>query len=364
MKISTFKTLTTCGILAASIQVSAQSQSILLIGAAPEMEQNDEDEVAAYTWAMANYDATYASFQDIVMDAAVLDGHSTVWWHYDSNVALPLIAQNPVITGAIESAHAAGASIMLTGLATQYVVYIGLDDIGPGEVSQAAEPFTNPDPWGFLPANPVHPVFNELSAPFFTLYSETGLREDSKAWWGGPVVDWYEAQGGDFGGTLLASTEWDANFDILMTLGEYESDGTTGTGLVCGAGAFDWYLEGGENDNADDLVQLTKNMLDYCIAESNVSGTPDNVTERNQLGVSVYPNPFAETVNFGLNANGAPAELQIFNAVGALVHAETLSVTVTGGRSALTWDADVEPGMYHYVIQCGDQTAAGRIIAQ
>ncbi|MCF8303956.1 MAG: DUF4960 domain-containing protein [Bacteroidales bacterium] len=239
------------------IQANAQV-ALLGVGA---YDQLDEDVKTAYDWAQNNYEGTadYYSFTEITGDPSLLDGKSAIWWHNDTYVDLPDVATNETTVALIKNFRSEGGGLLLTGLATQYVVNLELETTGPNEVGRSDNPAPNPDPWGFLAKEPDHPVFEGLTNPFFTLYSETGLREDVKAWWviaNDPIED-------VFHGKYLASAEWDAEFSILVSIAEYEGYAGQGNTIAVGAGAYDWYLEEGENTKADTLQMFTTNCLDY-----------------------------------------------------------------------------------------------------
>jgi hypothetical protein len=317
----------------AFIEVEQSSGKIALLGTEANMADLDEDEQAAYNWALRTFpgDAYYLTFEQIVVEPSLLDSFNVIWWHYDKFIDLPLVAANPNTEKVMQDFWNAGKGVLLTGFATQYTVNIQAETAGPNEVAKADEPFVNPDHWGFLAKNHNHPVFLNIPNPFFTLYSPTGLREDSKAWW---VINPDDPRFVDippedrFHGDQLASTEWDASFNILVTFAEYKGNNDIGNLLAIGAGSYDWYLENGVNEDSATLQLLTSNCLDY------LKKTSVGIFERKrELQTAVYPNPAVNQVQVSFELNNR----------------ENVSVDLLdlqGRQVARLYEGDINAGIY------------------
>lgn len=340
---------------------------IALLGTEDNLADLDEDEIAAYQWALDAFpdEATYYSFEQLVLDPSLLDDVAVAWFHYDKFVELPLLADNPnteaVLRGFVES----GGGMLCTGAASQYVVNLGVETAGPNEVRKAEEPFLNPDPWGFGQKEPDHPIFVNLPNPFFTLFSETGLREDLLSWW---VINPSDDRFADippedrFHGKQLASTEWDAGFNVLVTVGEYEGTDGAGNVIAVGAGAYDWFTPGGTNDLRPNLELFTTNMLNYLKGTRSVSVVE---VDNSVFELQTTPNPFNNTVNISFNLpEKSEVILEIFNLQGQKV-ANLFSGELAGGFHNQYWTPNGNAdGMYIYTLQVGNQITYGKIMHQ
>jgi Secretion system C-terminal sorting domain len=212
---------------------------------------------------------------------------------------------------------------------------------------------------------PNHPIFRNLSNPFFTLYTPTGLREDYKSWWNLDVPFETRPPADRFDGRYLASTEWDAQFKILCTVAEFGSKvkavgDTTGRVICVGAGAYDWFLEGGTNTDRPQLETFTTNILNYIRPTRNLRTGTKDITEL--MSLSVYPNPANETVNFGytLKQSGV-VKIHIYDLQGREITQITEGGKTTGTHLARWNTAQTAAGIYVYRIESGNEAATGRI---
>lgn len=349
----------------AFIEVAPVELKVALVGTEANMADLDEDEQAAYGWAMEEFgeDAVYYSFEDIVLDPGLLEDKDVLWFHYDKFIDLPLLADNPNTEKVFRDFREAGGGVFLSGAATQYVVNLGVTNAGPNQVQKAEEPFTNPDPWGYGQKVPDHPIFLNLPNPFFTLFSETGLREDLLAWW---VINPNDPNYIDipveerFTGIQLASTEWDAQFNILVTVAEFPGAEGEGNVIAVGAGNYDWYLDNGTNDLQDNLELFTKNILSY-LKDPVTTNVNDDLSRK--LNVVAYPNPFSGLVNISFSLeNRADVQIEIYDLQGQRV-AQILNETRTAGEHRVQWEpAQQTAGVYMYRLEVDGVATHGKIL--
>lgn len=351
----------------AFVETAAVSGKVALVGTEAALADLDPDEKAAYEWAIATLgsNAQYFNIVDLVLDPTLLnDGFKAIWWHHDKFIDLPLLFDNPNTEAMMKNFKAAGGGILLTGAATSYVKNLGVTTKGPNQVAKAATPFTNPDHWGIRAKDPNHPIFLNLPVPFPILYSQNGLREDLLSWWNldGPF-DPNTPPADRFDGTYLGTTEWDANFQIICSVAEFPGTITPCTGdvLAVGAGAFDWYLEGGVNEDRPNLELFTKNMLDY-LRSGCVSGVFSPV--KNDLPVFAFPNPVTDelTIAFSLEKSTL-VSAEITDIAGRRVAVLVQNEQIGTGSQTLKWHtANQADGVYFYRISAGEKTAVGKVV--
>jgi hypothetical protein len=372
-------TLTSVGAVTfkAVLKPEATYGNIALVGTEATVATLDNDEKAAYNWAIATYgrQVKYYNITDLVLDTTLFrkDTITAMWWHFNKFTDLPLVFDNQNTARMVHRANQKGVGLFLSGGAGQYVAKIresattplSLTTKGPNEVAKANPPFTNPDHWGYLAKEPNHPIFRNLSNPFFTLYSPTGLREDYKAWWNLDVPFETRPPADRFDGRYLASTEWDAQFKILCTVAEFGSKvkavgDTTGRVICVGAGAYDWYLDAGTNGDRPQLETFTTNILNYIRPTRNFRTGTKDITEL--MSLSVYPNPANETVNFGytLKQSGV-VKIHIYDLQGREITQITEGSKSTGTHLARWNTAQTAAGIYVYRIESGNEAATGRI---
>ncbi len=350
----------------AFVESAPVSGKIALVGTESSIDDLDPDEKAAYQWAISTLgtNAVYFNVVDLVLEPALLNDFKAIWWHYDKFVDLPLLFDNPNTEIMMKTFRNNGGGILLTGSATQYVKNLDVTTKGPNQVAKAVTPFTNPDHWGIRAKNPEHPIFANLPVPFTTLYSQNGLREDLLSWWNiTPDFDPNIPPAERFDGVYLGTTEWDANFQVIISVAEFpgQSDPCTGDVLVVGAGAYDWYLDGGANEDAPTLQLFTSNMLNYLR-----SGCTTGLFEPAQvnLPVIVYPNPANELLNIAFSLEkSTDVTIEITDISGRTVAVIMQNKMLPAGTQSLQWQTANQPdGVYFYRITAGDKLGTGKVI--
>lgn len=348
----------------ATVEIEATDLKVALLGSEEDMMNLDEDEVAAYAWALETFgeNAQYFWVQDIVLNPESLDEFDVAWWHYEEFVDLPLLFDNPNTEGVLRNFRESGKGVFLSGTATQYVVNLGMTEKGPNQVEIAADPFENPDQWGFLSPVPDHPAFENLPNPFFGL-STTGLREDVRGWWNTvPDFDPDTPPADRFDGILLTATEWDANFQFIISTAEFQGDEGTGNVIACGAGAYDWAPIGAENTLIDNLELFTFNILNYL---GDMANDIEEVPAQS-FPVTAYPNPFTDEVGIYFTVdNDITLRVDILDLQGRLITTLEEGSKVQVGTYQYNWNAEgFNNGFYVYKVTAGDQVAFGKIVLQ
>jgi hypothetical protein len=372
-------TLSSVGALTfrAVLRPEATYGNIALVGSEATVATLDPDEKAAYDWAVAKFgkQAKYYNITDLVLDTTLFkkDTITAIWWHFDKFTDLPLVFDNQNTARVVHRANQKGVGLFLSGGAGQYVSKIresattpqSLTTKGPNEVAKANPPFTNPDHWGYLAKEPNHPIFRNLPNPFFTLFTPTGLREDYKSWWNLDIPFETRPPADRFDGRYLASTEWDAQFKILCTVAEFGSKvkavgDTTGRVICVGAGAYDWFLEGGTNADRPQLETFTTNILNYIRPTRNLRTGVNEPFEL--LATQVYPNPANDIVTFGyvLKQSGM-VKIEIFDLQGRQISTITEGAKTAGTHLSRWNTAGTAAGIYVYRIQSGNEAATGRL---
>lgn len=349
----------------AFIEAAAVKGKIALVGTEASINDLDPDEKAAFSWAISTLDtnAVYFNIVDLVLDPTLLNGFKAMWWHYDKFVDLPLLFDNPNTENMMKNFRANGGGILLSGAASQYVKNLDVTTKGPNEVAVAAVPFTNPDHWGIRAKDPNHPIFANLPVPFPILYSQNGLREDLRSWWNlVPDFDPNTPPAERFDGVYLGTTEWDANFQFIISVAEFPGQASPCQGdvLAVGAGAYDWYLDGGANEDASNLHLFTSNMLNY-LRSGCVTGIFEPV--RANLPVVAYPNPANEVLNiaFALEQK-SDVTVEIVDLSGRQVAVLLQNQLLPAGTQMLQWHTGDQPeGVYFYRITAGDKLGTGKV---
>lgn len=350
----------------AFVETAPISGKVALVGTEASLNDLDPDEKAAYNWAIAKLgsNATYFNIVDLVLDPTLLNDFKAIWWHYDKFIDLPLLFDNPNTEAMMKKFRNAGGGILLTGAATPYVKNLGVTTKGPNQVSKANMPFTNPDHWGIRAKDPTHPIFLNLPVPFTILYSQNGLREDLLSWWNLDAgFDPNTPPNERFDGVYLGTTEWDANFQVICSVAEFP--GTTspcaGDVLAVGAGAYDWYLEGGVNEDRPNLEIFTENMLNYLRGGC---ATPTLEPLKNDLAVIAYPNPVRETLNIVFNLDKkSTVSVEILDITGRTVALLAQNQPMSEGKQSLQWNVSDKPdGLYFYKIVAGGKSGTGKVM--
>ena len=347
----------------AIFEIEPTSTRVALLGTEENMADLDGDEIEAYMWALETFgdDAAYIWVQDMVLDPTILDDYDVAWWHYDQFIDLPLLFDNENTEDVLKAYLDDCNGILLTGAATQYVTNLEMtaSDKGPNEVRKADPPFTNPDPWGFLSPVPDHPIFEGLNNPFFGLFTD-GLREDVIAWWN--LVPDFEPRPPEerFDGIHLTSTEWDANFNLIVSSAEFQGGEGNGNVICVGAGAYDWFIEDGENTLRPNLELWTFNMLNY-LADCTTS-TQEVISE--DLKVNAHPNPFTDEVGIYFTlVEGSNVSIDIYDMQGRYITNILKNERLTSGVYGYPWKAENQTaGMYMYKVTAGNKVGFGKIV--
>lgn len=221
------------------------SARLALLGVADNVGGLVPEELAAYSWAMRNYDAEYISLADVRTSPEKLAPFRAAWFHHTRSLLLPPIAEDAAVAGSLKSFCASGRGLLLSGVAPQLVVALGVEQNPPTTITQDPQVSGN---WGFAARDASHPVFTGFPASFGTL--SEGMRvENTICWWDDPTT---------FHGKWLADLEWSGG---KVAMGEYRcGDGGI---VVVGAGAFTFNPTAGTNLNRANLERLTINMFGH-----------------------------------------------------------------------------------------------------
>lgn len=236
-----------------SAQSFGQTTSLGFIGASATSEGLSNEEKVAFEFAQKKFNATYLSLEQVSEMTSPFEGINVLWWHSNTSSSLPTTVTNNKTIEKINEFLDAGNGLFLSGFSTQLVVNLGLEDTQPQEVVKNN---TTSGDWGFMPKED-SPIFNNLPSPFITL-SSGNTTENVLSWWNQPDT---------FDGVWLADTEW--NSGTLVTVGEYEKN--KGSVVVVGAGAYDWHLSEGTNENVSNLELFTNNIVQYLTPKKELS---------------------------------------------------------------------------------------------
>ncbi len=309
------------------VTTGADPMRLALVGDAATVNDLPAEVADAYNWALAEYGvkARYISFADL--DADALSSATTVWFHlhdYDAGYDLPVDATSGTGLTALTDFYKGGGNMLLTGLATPYLVDMGRlsadwapTDGGDGANSGNA----NPDDWGVgyqVPTNLYdggdnknHPMFDDLTTKSVTfdgvtydalMFIDGGLKRDAGRFWfvnnipgvianfdtngDGVINDWERSTNGDSifnndddvtmlkgyfeqqtNSVVRGSFEWDPVFGGVefFTIVEFEPAGDfTGSAITFSAGCYEWYHEDGRTNTWRDNVEgWTANTIEY-----------------------------------------------------------------------------------------------------
>ena len=240
-------------VIAGTRITTAAELRLAVLGNAEEMSGLNEEEQAAYQWAISEFETEYIRFEKISNGEVSLYEFDVLWWHYDaegsqSNFDLPSEAVTEQVITAINEFVTSGGGLFLSKYATQYTVDLGIQSIPPDEIVRNP---TSSGAWGYYKMIETHPVFDGLNNPFATLSSELSV-DNAICWWTDPDL---------FEGIWLTDLEWrsDSGPDIVSS-GEFgHGDGMV---IFTGAGAFEWHHPG-TNTNRANLEQYTANIIRY-----------------------------------------------------------------------------------------------------
>jgi hypothetical protein len=300
---------------------------LALVGDAATISGLAPEVAAAYNWALAEYGvkARYIPFSEL--DASSLESATTVWFHlhdYTPGHDLPASAISGNALTVLTDFYKAGGNMLLTGLATPYLVNMGRlsSDWAPTDGGDGANTGNaNPDDWGVgyqIPTNLYdggnnknHPMFAGLTNKSVTfdgvtydalMFINGGLKRDAGRFWfvnnvpgvianfdtngDGVINDWERSTNGDsiFNNddnvTLLkgyfeqqtssvvrGSFEWDPVFGGVefFTIVEFNPVGNfSGKAVTFSAGCYEWHHEDGRTNAWRDNVEgWTANTIKY-----------------------------------------------------------------------------------------------------
>jgi glycogen debranching enzyme len=123
--------------------------------------------------------STRTSFQSLTRQSASHRLPHLLWWHCDSSTVLPIAALSPDVITTLRSYVQNGGSLLLSLLASQYVVDLGIEESRPNFVSKSA---WNEENWapeysdirGFA-AYRGHPIFDGLPGGVYTWNPSKGV---------------------------------------------------------------------------------------------------------------------------------------------------------------------------------------------
>lgn len=254
----------------------------------------DDDEQAAADWFFGNYpEADYISWEMIAGGVVNIYNYKVIWWQYDNSSELPALAAHEMVTNLFSDYLKDGGNLFFTGHACQYFWNIGRI---PKQFNMAignGEGFENGDTWTIgvnLPAvdHRGHPlyknVFFDEADGFFTFpVIGPGWREDHNQ----VMVEVASAYGygnGDILAYASFTNDLDAEWlgvwggirDYFMAgIIELKPNETfKGRAIYIGIGGFEWNQNAqgninpeGRNTYQDNIIQVSKNAIDYLSIE-------------------------------------------------------------------------------------------------
>ncbi|QIL37979.1 DUF4960 domain-containing protein [Pedobacter sp. HDW13] len=274
----------TKGTVSTTYQVNLISNSIsqyAFIGTAGSRSAiTNPDEKAASDWFFTTYPtADYISFGSVATGQR-LSNYKVIWWHFDSDQALPAQATAAGAVNALKAYRTAGGSLLLSSFAGRYVEALGVVPAGKGPNNVFGDFLPNGfiennSDWGIsFKGKESHPIFQGLDtyAPGKANLLQKGtFRLNHTAWWFLP--DWGGYSNGtgwrqQTGGINLASEAWDDQLDGRVGIAEWPQTNGAGNVVVITFGAYDWYSEPQNgapttNNYINNIRRLTKNAIDY-----------------------------------------------------------------------------------------------------
>ena len=279
---------------------------IVLLGPAATLDDlTYEEQKVAYQWALDTYSeaAKYISFSDL--PDADIETATVMWWHHTvfpkpDPWDLPAESTGNALT-TITDFYKGGGNLLLTSLATSYLVEIGrlTAEYGPTNLDIPGEEFiTNPDNWGlsytdvaddddYPDGNDTHYLFEGLTTSEVTFEGHTydaiflsdgGAKKNRAHLWdynrffpelpdgatdpNARKLAWEDATDA----LVRASFEWDPSLNgvELGAVVEFLPSGDyTGTSIVITAGAYEWNMEDERTNEWQSNVEgITENALD------------------------------------------------------------------------------------------------------
>jgi hypothetical protein len=132
------------------------------------------EEVAGWKFLLSSehYNNLFVPFSLLSTNPSVLKNISVLWWHYDSSSSLPSAAVDPNTIASLRDYVERGGSLLLSLLAAQYVVDLGVEEVKPNIIEKGqwnrkcwAEKYS--DIRG-LSSFQGHPIFNGLHGAAYT----------------------------------------------------------------------------------------------------------------------------------------------------------------------------------------------------
>jgi len=223
---------------------------LVFLGNSEQVTSLSLEEQAAYHFADSIAQCQYLSFTQLMNDTSQLNGHQVVWWHFDESLTLPTVALNTKVIEAFNRYLEKGYGLLLTGLAAQYVVDLGIETNEPDVLEKDS---TTSGISGFYRKVASHPIFEGLLNPLLTINSGMEIELQNCYW-----------QPADhFNGIWLADAEFPKD---MVAICEYRV--VTGKVIVAGYSAFEW-AKLNYNTYRQNLFQLTENMITY-LAEKTI----------------------------------------------------------------------------------------------
>lgn len=114
-------TLTSVGITVfrAVLKPEATYGNIALVGTEATVATLDNDEKAAYNWALATFgrQVKYYNITDLVLDTTLFrkDTITAIWWHFNKFTDLPLVFDNQNTARVVHRANQKGVGLFLSG---------------------------------------------------------------------------------------------------------------------------------------------------------------------------------------------------------------------------------------------------------
>lgn len=190
------------------------------------------EEHAAWKWLSKSRQvkADIIPLKTVSSKPSTLQSYNVVWWHYDSSVDLPEIALSASVKAAFAGFARKGGSILLSLLATPYVVELGFEQTKPNYIRKGPWEYESwvknyPDIRG-LGSLQGHPIFKDLTGAVYTWNPQKGTPY---------AAAFYQAPEYPRQGRVIAverqyiklqedwrlATEFDAGKGKVLTLGSY-----------------------------------------------------------------------------------------------------------------------------------------------
>ncbi|MDZ7266624.1 MAG: GH116 family glycosyl hydrolase [candidate division KSB1 bacterium] len=204
----------------------------------------------------AGFKHTKLSLADLTRRPALLQNCDLLWWHYDSEPALPAAACDPGLATAVQAWLAAGGALLLTLLAAPYVCDLGLEAQRPNFLAKGGWP---QDCWaagyhdrrGFAGYGD-HPIFAGLQRGVFTWSPQRGSAF---------AAAFYEAPAAPQQGSVIAVGRAYIRLDEHWRLiTEYQA----GAGRVLTIGSF-LFFDHAANLYRRHLEAFVRNCLAYLL---------------------------------------------------------------------------------------------------